>query len=97
MIQSVAGIPTHIWVVGIIGHFRKQIVFKRHSITAAKNASELSSTTPQFYNADSCEDGATGEKDDANNSNNDSDEDLVVDDDCVRVSRKRKLDGDAGG
>ncbi|XP_037907167.1 protein Teyrha-meyrha isoform X2 [Hermetia illucens] len=68
-----------------------------NSHMGAKNASELSSTTPQFYNADSCEDGATGEKDDANNSNNDSDEDLVVDDDCVRVSRKRKLDGDAGG
>lgn len=59
-----------------------------------KNVSELSSTTHNFYNADSCESRICGSSNkEIMDTNNDSDEDVIVDDDDMNMKlhiKKRK-------
>uniref|UniRef100_T1H4G6 Uncharacterized protein n=1 Tax=Megaselia scalaris TaxID=36166 RepID=T1H4G6_MEGSC len=62
---------------------------------SVKNVSELSSTTHNFYNADSCESRNCGSSNrEMVDTNNDSDEDVIVDDDESNVKmliKKRKF------
>ncbi|KAL5289896.1 hypothetical protein ACFFRR_009727 [Megaselia abdita] len=61
---------------------------------SVKNVNELSSTTHNFYNADSCESRNCGSSSkDIIDTNNDSDEDVIVDDDDTNIKlniKKRK-------
>lgn len=61
-----------------------------------KNVSELSSTTHHYYNADSCHEERQAKDMSMETCNNDSDEDVIVDDDdSIRISsynKKRKYE-----
>ncbi|XP_037933635.1 protein Teyrha-meyrha isoform X2 [Teleopsis dalmanni] len=71
-----------------------------HGHISVKNVSELSSTTHHFYNADSCGDERASNCNTKDvimeNCNNDSDEDVIVDDDdsikMTNLSKKRKYE-----
>lgn len=61
-----------------------------------KNVSELSSTTNHYYNADSCNEERTAKDMSMDTCNNDSDEDVIVDDDdsikMTNYAKKRKYE-----
>ncbi|XP_073843409.1 teyrha-meyrha isoform X2 [Musca autumnalis] len=63
---------------------------------SVKNVSELSSTTHHYYNADSCNEERTAKDMSMDTCNNDSDEDVIVDDDdSIKMSsynKKRKYE-----
>ncbi|XP_061397541.1 protein Teyrha-meyrha [Musca vetustissima] len=63
---------------------------------SVKNVSELSSTTHHYYNADSCNEERTAKDMSMDTCNNDSDEDVIVDDDdsikMASYNKKRKYD-----
>ncbi|XP_013107433.2 protein Teyrha-meyrha isoform X1 [Stomoxys calcitrans] len=63
---------------------------------SVKNVSELSSTTHHYYNADSCNEERTPKDMSMDTCNNDSDEDVIVDDDdsikMSQYSKKRKYE-----
>ncbi|XP_075162020.1 teyrha-meyrha isoform X2 [Haematobia irritans] len=63
---------------------------------SVKNVSELSSTTHHYYNADSCNEERTAKDMSMDTCNNDSDEDVIVDDDdsvkMSQYSKKRKYE-----
>lgn len=61
-----------------------------------KNVSELSSTTHHYYNADSCNEERSAKDMSMDTCNNDSDEDVIVDDDdsikMASYNKKRKYE-----
>ncbi|XP_065361414.1 protein Teyrha-meyrha isoform X2 [Calliphora vicina] len=67
-----------------------------HGHISVKNVSELSSTTHHYYNADSCHEERQAKDMSMETCNNDSDEDVIVDDDdSIKINaynKKRKYD-----